>query len=50
MFVSALVPVIRNLAEVPDTLRNKASAKSREAPTGLRDDVSLMGHPSLFAT
>src|SRR3954468_1110490 len=35
MFVSGLFAVIRNLAKAPDTVRNKASANSLEAPTGL---------------
>src|SRR5690242_13067988 len=50
MFVSVPGDVTRNLADVPATLRSKASATSREAPTELRGAVSLMRHPSLFAT
>src|ERR1700756_1887840 len=50
MLVPELVPVTRSWADVPETLRSRASASRREAPTELRAEVSLMGHPSLFAT
>src|SRR5580698_89542 len=50
MPVSVLVLVTRRRAVVPDTLRSSASASICGAPVGLRDAVSLIAHPSLFAT
>jgi hypothetical protein len=50
MLVSWLAPVIRNLADVPETLRSSASASICGAPTGFRGAVSLIVHPNLLAT
>jgi hypothetical protein len=50
MLVSAFVPVTRRRAVVPAALRSNASAIIRGAPLGLRGAVSLIAHPSLFAT
>ena len=50
MLVSVFVPVTRRRAVVPAALRNSASASICGAPLGLRGAVSLIAHPSLFAT
>ena len=50
LLVSALLPVTRRRAVVPPTLRSKASASICGAAVGLRGAVSLIVHPSLFAT
>ena len=50
MLVSVFVPVTRRRAVVPATLRSSASASICGAPVGLRGAVSLIAHPSLFAT
>jgi hypothetical protein len=45
-----LVFDIRNRADVPVRLRNKASASICGALMGPRGDVSLIAHPILLAT
>src|SRR6204780_758094 len=50
MLVSVFAPVTRKSAVVPAALRSSASASICGAPLGLRGAVSLIAHPSLFAT
>jgi hypothetical protein len=49
-FVSVLKPVTRKRAVVPVKLLSRASANIWGAPAGFRGVVSLIAHPSLFAT